>query len=197
MRLRVSENQRHCLQPTSLDIEDEPANRHTALPVYQDMQYDDDDDEIMALGDEAMNSLLPAVSDDDEQLVRDNDVSPIMDHVSDVPELINQTPLRTPPATPLLMKSNPAYEDDEYRTNNNNNRENKSSTYYSTQYQSNYDDLYDSYHSPAISNLHTVRTASFDRRDRSMLCLFLNRTRGINAQAATERPCQRLAFKKR
>lgn len=195
---RVSEKQRRGFQPTSLDIEDEPISRSTALPVYQDVQYDvdsrtsspppaydvhnihgvrisslrddDDDDEIMALGDEAMNSLLPAVSDDDEQLVRDNNVSPIMDHVSNVPELINQKPLRTPPATPSLMTTNPTYENDDYPTNNNN-RHNTSSSYYSTQYQSNYDDVYDNYHSPAISNMHTVSIVSLDRCYRSLLCL--------------------------
>ncbi|CAF0937621.1 unnamed protein product [Adineta ricciae] len=67
---------------------------------FQTSTLNDDDDD-MALGFEAGIGISTNISDEDGR------VSPQMDDDSDVPELINQKPLYTPPTTPLLKKDNP------------------------------------------------------------------------------------------
>ncbi len=60
----------------------------------------DDDDDDMALGDEAGGDLHENISDEEGQVSRSINVSPNMDDDADIPELITQKSLQTPPLTP-------------------------------------------------------------------------------------------------
>jgi hypothetical protein len=107
-----------------------------------------DDDEDMALGDEAGVGLAENLSDEEGHISRSIDVSPTMDDDYDAPELIKQKPLQTPPITPL-SKQNSLIDQSIGLTIDGDNKQNSLSTI-STDDDTN--NLYDNYNTPRISN---------------------------------------------
>jgi hypothetical protein len=68
-----------------------------SLPTYNQTLSLNDDEDDMALGDEAAGGVPDNLSDEDTRSVN---VSPNMHENYDTPELIRQKPLQTPPLTP-------------------------------------------------------------------------------------------------
>ncbi|CAF0818380.1 unnamed protein product [Adineta ricciae] len=163
---------------TSLNIEDEPNNNNTrtqttdetmslsvnnipytslsqsSSPVlfedpdvdqFQTSTINDDDDDDMALGFEAGIGISTNISDEDGR------VSPQMDDDSDVPELINQKPLYTPPNTPLLKKDNPLEHGIGFSNRSNHRRNAVLTTNTWDQTNDNHYVFNENYHTPKIS----------------------------------------------
>lgn len=110
------------------------------------------DDEDMLLGDEAEGNLVGNLSDEDGHVSRSVNVSPTRDDDSDLPELINQKPLQTPPITPLSKQNNLIDNSIVLFPTIENNERNSRSNIHHNQINDDHKDLYDSYHQPTISN---------------------------------------------
>ncbi|CAF0950852.1 unnamed protein product [Rotaria sordida] len=112
----------------------------------------DDDDDDMALGDEASAGFTGNMSDDDGHISHNLNVSPTMDD-DDPPELIDQKPLRTPPLTPptkQIITSSTIDETTIYTINDNNNRKE-----FSAISNDDYNDLYDNNNTTTVSTTYS------------------------------------------
>ncbi|CAM4747662.1 unnamed protein product [Rotaria magnacalcarata] len=88
------------------DLNQFHVNMHTQLePLDVETIGDGDDDDDMPLGDEAGAGFSGAMSDDDGHVSHSLNVSPTMDDDDDVPELIDQKTLQTPPLTSPLKQT--------------------------------------------------------------------------------------------
>jgi len=153
-----------------LDIEEERVNNKTThsicinIPARQNISSNPDsptdrfqilsshdDDEDMALGDEAGVGLAENLSDEEGHISRSIDVSPTMDDDCDAPELIKQKPLQTPPITPL-SKQNSLIDQSIAFTINGDNKRNSLSTISHPQTDDDTNKLFDTYDMPRISN---------------------------------------------
>ncbi|CAF3328850.1 unnamed protein product [Rotaria socialis] len=110
----------------------------------------DDDDDDMPLGDEAGDGFPGTMSDDDGHVSHSLNVSPTMDDDDDVPELIDQKTLETPPLTSPLKQttiSNTNNDNCVYTTADASNRRQ-----FSAISNDDYNDLYDNNNRSTISN---------------------------------------------
>ena len=127
---------------------------HLSTLHSRDDQHDVDDDDDMALGDEAGAGLLGNMSDDDGNISRSLNVSPTMEDDDDedtAPELIDHKQFRTPPLTPPNKQTmNKIYHQEEFssRSNDDLHNQNNRSTITNSQQTSS---LTDSHHT-LISN---------------------------------------------
>jgi len=88
------------------DINQFHQNVDTQLSSLNARVDNDDDDDDMALGDEAGAGLIGNMSDDDGNASHSLNVSPTMDDDDDgAPELVDHKPLRTPPLTPTIRQT--------------------------------------------------------------------------------------------
>jgi len=121
-------------------------NIHTQLSSLN--AEPDDDDDGMALGDEASAGLIENMSDDDNNISHSLNVSPTMDDDDDAPELIDHKPLQTPPLispTKQTINSNPIDQTITYTKNENYNRKDFSAIS-NNQPNDDFNDLYDNNH---------------------------------------------------
>jgi hypothetical protein len=119
-------------------------NIHTQLSSLN-AEVDEDDDDGMALGDEAGVGLIGNMSDDDNNVSHSLNVSPTMDDDEDVPELVDRKPLQTPPLiSPTKQTINSSIIDQSiaYTMNENYNRKDFSAIS-NNQPNDDYNDLYD------------------------------------------------------
>ncbi|CAF3746768.1 unnamed protein product [Rotaria sordida] len=114
---------------------------------------DGDDDDGMALGDEAGTDLTGNLSDEEGHIARSANVSPTNDNDSDTPESNVQRPVETT-SVRQNMKNNLIDQSIAFGMyDDNNNKRNNISTAYRHQISDDYDDLYDK---PTNHNLPTI-----------------------------------------
>ncbi|CAF3784793.1 unnamed protein product [Rotaria sordida] len=114
---------------------------------------DGDDDDGMALGDEAGTDLTGNLSDEEGHIARSANVSPTNDNDSDTPESNVQRPAETT-SVRQNMKNNLIDQSIAFGMyDDNNNKRNNISTAYRHQISDDYDDLYDK---PTNHNLPTI-----------------------------------------
>jgi len=86
------------IQPSIVNLPSNPDSPN--INPFQTSSSNDDEDDDMALGDEAAGGVVENISDEDGHVSRSINVSPNMDDDADIPELITQKSLQTPPLTP-------------------------------------------------------------------------------------------------
>ena len=119
-----------------------------------DDEGDNDNDDDIALGAEASAGFLENMSDDNDDRHNSHslNVSPTMND-DDVPELIGQKSLQTPPLTPPTQQTANSKQSVLYKINDNCNNQAGFSTAFRRQQNDDYDDLYDDNRTiPTISN---------------------------------------------
>ncbi|CAF3435057.1 unnamed protein product [Rotaria sp. Silwood1] len=135
------------------DINQYQQNIHSQISSLNAGAGLNDDDDDMALGDEASADFTGNMSDDDGHISPSLNVSPTMDDDdNDVPALIEHKPLRTPPLTPTKQTIIRSTIDENivYTMNDNNNREQ-----FSTISNIDHTDLYDNNNITTVSSKYS------------------------------------------
>ncbi|CAF3097831.1 unnamed protein product [Rotaria sp. Silwood2] len=136
MNIDIPQNQNMHSDLNSRNLFSTTFDYHNINQFQMSSLHDDEDD--MALGDEASGGLVVNISDDEGHVVRSANVSPTNDDDSDVPELSDQKPLDE-----ISIGQNNKIDQSIAFAMHENNKQDNVSTKYHHQTSDDYDDLYD------------------------------------------------------